>query len=98
MKYVVATPVFIEVSSTTWGITRNGVEQAITDKTAAVIGVHLYGEPFEVEEVAALCRERNIALIEAAAEAPFSTVNGKPVGSFGLASSFSFYGNKVCSS
>lgn len=98
VKYVGATPVFIEVSSTTWGISRNGVEQAITDKTAAVIGVHLYGEPFEVEEVAALCRERNIALIEDAAEAPFSTVNGKPVGSFGLASSFSFYGNKVITS
>ena len=98
VRYVGATPVFIDVDDSTWGIDAGGVLAAITSRTKAVIGVHVYGQPFDLGPVEKLCREKGIHLIEDAAEAPFSTYYGRPIGSFGIASSFSFYGNKVITS
>lgn len=98
IRYVGATPVFIDVNDSTWGIEASSVLAAITSRTKAVIGVHVYGQPFDLGPIQALCREKGIFLIEDAAEAPFSTYFGRPVGSFGVASSFSFYGNKVITS
>lgn len=95
IRYVGATPVFVDVSEVTWGIDAVLVENAITSRTKAVIGVHLYGQPFDVDPILEVTKRHNIFLIEDAAEAPLSTYKGKPVGSFGIAASFSFYGNKV---
>lgn len=98
VKYVGATPVFIDINPSTWGIDATQVAAAITGKTKAIIGVHLYGQPFEIDAIAKVASDAKLYLVEDAAEAPFSTYKGKPVGSFGIAASFSFYGNKVISS
>ena len=98
IKYVGAAPVFVDVSSQTWGIEATTVEAAISPRTKAIIGVHLYGQPFDLGPIVSLAKKYNVHLVEDAAEAPFSTYKGVPVGSFGIASSFSFYGNKVITS
>lgn len=95
VTYVGATVVFADSDLYTWNIDIQHVERLITPKTKAIIGVHLYGNPCDIEKLKNLCDAHNIHLIEDAAEAPFATVNGQKTGSFGVASSFSFYGNKI---
>lgn len=71
------------------------VERAITPRTKAVAAVHFAGYPAPVDRLAELCRERGLALIEDAAHSPSATLNGRKLGTFGLAGAFSLFSNKV---
>ncbi|MCU1496681.1 MAG: glutamine--scyllo-inositol aminotransferase [Acidimicrobiales bacterium] len=95
ISYVGATPVFADVDPDTWCIDVRSVEALITERTRAVIAVDLYGSMPAFDELAALCAARGISLIEDAAEAIGSTYHGRPAGSFGVTSTFSFHGSKT---
>ncbi len=70
------------------------LKKTITPKTRAIIPVHLYGHPANMEEINKIAKEHNLFVIEDAAEAHGAEVNGKRVGGLGDAGIFSFYGNK----
>ena len=71
-----ATPVFVDCDPKTWEVDPSKIEEAITSKTKAVIGVHLYGQPFDVDKVKAICDKHNIYLVEDAAQAHGGQIQG----------------------
>lgn len=89
-----ATPVFVDCDPDTWEIDPSKIEAAITPKTKAVIGVHLYGQPFDIDAVKAICDKHNLFLVEDAAQAQGARYKGKTVGVFGEMACFSFYPGK----
>jgi len=89
-----ATPVFVDCKADTWEIDAEAIEKAITPKTKAVIGVHLYGQPFDVDAVQDICNRHQLHLIEDAAQAQGSTYKGKKCGSLAALATFSFYPGK----
>ncbi|AKH95602.1 TPA: DegT/DnrJ/EryC1/StrS family aminotransferase [Elizabethkingia anophelis] len=101
IAYQGATPVFVDSESETWNICPIALETAIKDRIAngktpkAIIGVHLYGMPFKVDEILAIANRYDIPLIEDAAEALGSTYKGKMCGTFGRFGVLSFNGNKI---
>lgn len=78
----------------TWNMSVEEIEKKITHKTKAILAVHLYGLPVEMDKVLALAEQYNLKLVEDAAEMHGQTYKGKPCGSFGHISTFSFYPNK----
>jgi dTDP-4-amino-4,6-dideoxygalactose transaminase len=88
-----ATPVFVDCDDT-WNIDPEKIEAAITSKTKAVIGVHLYGQPFDVDAVQAICTKHNLFLVEDAAQAQGARYKGSTVGIFGEMACYSFYPGK----
>ena len=90
-----ATPVICDVDEHNWNISNETLLGLITKKTRAVIFVHLLGLPCEISAVKKELVSRGILIIEDAAEAIGSSANKKPVGSFGDAAIFSFFGNKT---
>jgi len=95
ISYVGATPVFVDVDQATWCIRPDSFEAAITDRTKAVILVDLYGSMPEMDKILTIASARGIAVIEDAAEAVGSEYCGRPAGSFGEMSVFSFHGSKT---
>ncbi len=93
--YTGARPVLVDVEKDTWNIRPEAIRQAITDRTKAVIPVHLYGHPCDMDEIMKVAREHGLFVIEDAAEAHGAEYKGKRVGSFGTISCFSFFGNKT---
>jgi dTDP-4-amino-4,6-dideoxygalactose transaminase len=93
-SYVGATPVFVDCDPDTWEIDAGKIEKKITPKTKAVIGVHLYGQPFAVDAVQAICDKHRIFLVEDAAQAHGTKFKGVRVGGFGVIACFSFYPGK----
>ncbi len=89
-----AVPVLIDSDVHTWNMKADEIEAKITDRTKAVMIVHLYGLPVEVNEILALADKYHLKVIEDAAEMHGQTYYGKPCGSFGDISIFSFYPNK----
>ncbi|MFN0031533.1 MAG: DegT/DnrJ/EryC1/StrS family aminotransferase [Flavobacteriales bacterium] len=89
-----ATPVFVDSTADTWQIDITKIEEKITANTKAIIGVHLYGQPFDIAGVQAICKKHNLHLIEDAAQAQGARYNGTTVGSFGQMACFSFYPGK----
>lgn len=89
-----ALPVLIDSDPYTWNMNIDQIEAKITEKTKAIMMVHLYGLPIEVDRVLALADKYNLQIIEDAAEMHGQTYRGKPCGSFGHISTFSFYPNK----
>jgi dTDP-4-amino-4,6-dideoxygalactose transaminase len=87
-------PVFADVEPETLNLDPASVEERLSERTAGVIGVHLFGRPFDVEAVGALCRGHGIWLIEDAAQAHGAAVGRRRVGTFGTLGSFSFYPTK----
>jgi dTDP-4-amino-4,6-dideoxygalactose transaminase len=88
-----ATPVFIDCNEN-WQIDSSKIEAAITLKTKAVIGVHLYGQPFDIDAVKAICDKHKIYLVEDAAQAQGARYKRKTVGQFGEMACYSFYPGK----
>jgi len=86
-------PVFVDVDERTFNIDPDDLQERITPRTKAVIGVHLYGQPFQLSAVQEICQDRNIALVEDCAQAHGAEWKGKKVGSFGTGC-FSFYPTK----
>ncbi len=93
--YTGAKPVFVDAEPDTWCLDPAAVERALRPKTKAIIVVHLYGHPADMDPILKLAEERGIAVIEDAAEAHGATYKGRRVGSLGRIGVFSFYGNKL---
>jgi len=88
-----ATPVFVEPDEI-YGIDADKIEAAITDKTKAILVVHLYGQACEMEQVVSLCRKYNLRLVEDCAQSHGACFDGKMTGTFGDIGCFSFYPSK----
>ena len=86
-------PVFADVDPRTFNIDPEDLQEKITPKTKAVIGVHLYGQPFDLKGVQQICEDHHLALIEDCAQAHGAEYNGRKVGGFGDGC-FSFYPTK----
>lgn len=89
-----ATPVFVDIDPRTFNIDPDKIEKAITKKTKAIIPVHLYGQPAEMDKIMAIARAYNLYVIEDAAQAIGARYKGKPVGQFGIAGCLSFFPTK----
>jgi len=89
-----ATPIFVDIDPISYCIDIQKIEQSVTEKTKAIIVVHLYGCPAEVKDIRAICDKNNIFLIEDCAQAHGASVDGIKVGNFGHVSTFSFFPGK----
>lgn len=89
-----ATPVPVEPDAATYNIQADGIEPAISSRTKAIIPVHLYGQPADMDGIVALGRERGIPVVEDAAQAHGARYRGRRAGSLGDAAAFSFYPGK----
>jgi perosamine synthetase len=88
------TPVLIDSDPLTWNMNTNQIEAKITPRTKAIMVVHIYGLPVDIDPVLKLCKQYKLKLIEDAAEVIGQTYKGRPCGSFGDISTVSFYPNK----
>ena len=86
---------FCDIDTDNWAMTSKTFESAITERTAAVIPVHIYGYPSQIEAICKLAKDKNIYVIEDCAEALGSFVKSQHVGTFGDIGTFSFFGNKT---
>ncbi len=93
--YVGATPVFADVDLDSWCMTPESFESLITEKTKAVIPVHLYGHPAPIEEIVKIARKHGLYIIEDAAPSVGAEWTGQKVGTFGDFAAFSFQGAKL---
>jgi len=93
--YTGATPVFVDVDEKTWNIDPEKIEEAITAKTKAILVVHLYGNPCDMNRIKEISEKYGIPIIEDAAESLGATYGGIKTGNFGVMGCFSFNGNKV---
>jgi perosamine synthetase len=93
--YVGATPVLVDSEEQTYNLDPSAIESKITPRTRAIIPVHLYGHPADMEPILDLARRYNLLVIEDAAEAHGAEYRGRRVGSLGLLNCFSFYANKI---
>jgi perosamine synthetase len=84
-----AVPVFADVDPVTFNLDPDDVERRITDRTKAVIPVHLHGAPADMDRITDIARRHGLAVVEDAAQAPGATYRGRPVGGFGDAGAFS---------
>jgi dTDP-4-amino-4,6-dideoxygalactose transaminase len=87
-------PVFIDHDERTYNIDVNKIEASISDRTKAIIPVHLYGQPAEMDDILEIAKRHNLYVIEDCSQAHFSTYKNQTVGSFGTISTFSFYPGK----
>jgi perosamine synthetase len=95
VRYCGATPVFIDADRTSWNMDTTQISRAITRKTKAIIVVHTYGSPADMDPIIALAKKHNLWIIEDAAEAHGATYKGKAIGSIGDVAAFSLYANKL---
>ena len=94
VTYVGAKPVFVEPDIRTFDVDPNRIEEAITSKTKAIMPVHLYGQPCDMEPIVEIAKKHNLYIVEDCAQAHGATYKGKKIGSFGDAAGFSFYPGK----
>ncbi len=92
--YVGAKPVFVEPDIQTYNIDPNKIEEAITVNTKAIMPVHLYGQPCDMDPIMDIAKRHNLYVIEDCAQAHGARYNDKVIGSFGNAAGFSFYPGK----
>lgn len=99
VAYTGAKPIFVDVDRTTWNIDPQKIEKSITSKTRAIMVVHLYGNPADMEKIKSISQKHNLFIIEDAAEAHGAQIKIRnkwnKVGSIGHIGCFSFYGNKI---
>ncbi|HEY3067975.1 MAG TPA: DegT/DnrJ/EryC1/StrS family aminotransferase [Methylomirabilota bacterium] len=89
-----ATPVFVDIEPETFTLDVAAVERALTPRTRAILPVHLYGHPAAMDRLAALARDRGVAIVEDAAQAIGAAWEGRPVGAWGDVACLSFYPTK----
>jgi dTDP-4-amino-4,6-dideoxygalactose transaminase len=92
--YTGAVPVFVDVDPNTYCLDTKLLERAIRPRTRAIVPVHMYGQPCDMESVMAIANHHEIAVVEDACQAHGATFMGRKVGSFGAAAAFSFYPTK----
>ncbi len=90
-----ARPVFVDVDPETWCMDPEAARRAITPLTKAIVPVHLFGHPANMDDLLQLAVENKLHLVEDAAEAHGAEIGGRKVGGLGHAGVFSFYGNKI---
>jgi perosamine synthetase len=90
-----ATPILVDVNADDWCIDVAAIERAITGRTRAVMPVHLYGHPCEMEQIMALAKRHGLHVVEDAAEALGATCRGVQAGSIAEVGCFSFFANKI---
>lgn len=90
-----AIPVPVDSENRTWNLDLDLIESLITQKTKAIIPVHLFGHPVDMDRLMLIARQHNLIVIEDCAEAHGATCRGRMVGSFGDVGCFSFYANKI---
>jgi len=95
VTYTGAEPVFIDSHPEYWCMDPSKIEEKIDDKTKAIIVVHLYGHPCNMDEIMRIAEDHKLHVIEDCAEAHGAEYKNRKVGSFGIISCFSFYGNKI---
>lgn len=93
--YTGATPVIVDIDRQSWTIDINSIKNAITERTKAIMPVHIYGQPCEMDAIMKIAKDNNIFVVEDCAEALGSYYKNKHVGSFGEVGTFSFFGNKT---
>ena len=94
VSYTGATPVFADCTADTWEISPESVEKLITPRTKGIVGVHLYGQPFEYDSIRRIADEHGLFVAEDCAQAHGALYNGRKVGSLGEIGCFSFYPGK----
>lgn len=92
--HVGAKPVFVDIDPRTFGMDASKIEARITPRTKALVPVHLYGNPCEMDAILNLARENDLKVIEDAAQAHGATYKGRVIGTLGHAACFSFYPGK----
>ncbi|MBI2134299.1 DegT/DnrJ/EryC1/StrS family aminotransferase [Candidatus Woesearchaeota archaeon] len=95
VSYTGAKPVFVDSERETWNMDPSRIEEKITSKTRAIMPVHLFGHPCDMDPIMDIAKDHDLFVIEDAAEAHGAEYKGKKAGSFGHVSCFSFYGNKT---
>lgn len=94
VSYVGAKPIFVEPEIATYTMDPSRIEEAISERTKAIIAVQLYGQPAKMDEITQIARKYGLKVIEDAAQAHGATYKGRKVGSLGDAAGFSFYPGK----
>jgi len=94
ISYVGATPVFVDIDPITFNIDPGRLEAAIGPRTRAILPVHLYGQPADMDEIGAIANEHKLAVIEDCAQAIGATYRGRKAGSFGAFGCLSFFPSK----
>ncbi|MCA9370869.1 MAG: DegT/DnrJ/EryC1/StrS family aminotransferase [Candidatus Peregrinibacteria bacterium] len=95
VMYTGATPVFVDIDPETLNIDAALIESKITSRTKAIMPVHIYGLPCDMDPIMEIAERHNLAVVEDAAEVHGATYKGKKCGSIGTINAFSFYGNKI---
>lgn len=95
VRYCGATPVFADCLPDTWNLDPIDVERKITSRTKAIIPVHLYGNPCDMDSIMAIAKAHSLFVLEDAAECHGALYNGKRAGAIGDIGTFSFFGNKI---
>jgi perosamine synthetase len=95
VRYVGATPVLADVDPVTYTLDPSCLEEVLTERTRAIVVVHLFGHPADMDGVLEVARARRLAVVEDATEALGSSYRGRPCGTLGDIGCFSFNGNKV---
>src|SRR5210317_1669631 len=94
VRIVGAEPVFVDIDPANFGLSPAAIEAAISDRTRAIMPVHLYGHPADMTAISGIAERHNLKVIEDAAQAHLASWNGVPVGAWGDAAAFSFYPTK----
>ena len=89
-----AIPIFVDIDINTYNIDPEKIRKAITDKTKAIMPVHIFGNPSNMKEIMEIANEHNLFVIEDCAQAHDARISGKHLGTFGTLGVFSFYGTK----
>jgi perosamine synthetase len=95
VRFAGATPVLVDSEPRTWGIDPVDARRKVTSRTRAIMPVHLYGHPVDMDPLLALAAEHGLEIVEDAAEAHGARYKGRRVGAIGRIGAFSFYGNKI---
>jgi perosamine synthetase len=95
VRYTGATPVLVDAHPVTWTLDPDDARRKLTPRTRAIIPVHVYGHPADLDPLLALARAHGLQVVEDAAEAHGARYKGRRVGGLGHVGAFSFYGNKI---
>jgi perosamine synthetase len=95
VRYTGATPVLVDAHPVTWALDVEDAARKVTARTRAIIPVHIYGHPADLDAVLVLARTHGLQVVEDAAEAHGARYKGRRVGGLGQIGAFSFYGNKI---
>ncbi|MGE7769399.1 DegT/DnrJ/EryC1/StrS family aminotransferase [Viridibacillus arvi] len=90
-----ATPIIVDIDKNTWCISVDAIKNALSERTKAIIPVHLYGQTCDMDEIMAIAHHNNLYVIEDCAEAHGAKYKNKKVGSIGHVGCFSFFANKI---